>query len=338
MKKHLFIIAGVLIVSVSLSWVIILNVPYGSDSREKVLIIIQKGDGLSKITRKLKNEQLVYSAFLFKWSSFILGKSKNFKRGEYHLKGRSSILELIKTLDKGSNVRVRVTIPEGLQMKEVFSVLRKSELKNKGEYESYCFNRKFIDEFEYSKNAKTLEGFLFPETYLFATDTSERTILKTMVKTFNTNIPKNYEQKARKNGLTFYQAIILASIIEKETSVSSERKIIASVFHNRLKKNMKLQTDPTVIYGIKNFDGNLTRKQLRTKTTYNTYINHGLPPTPIANPGLESLIAAVQPADTEFIFFVAKGDGTHKFTKNYREHKKAVNEFQKRRKNKYKSY
>jgi len=312
--------------------------PYGSDSREKVLIIIQKGEGLSKITRKLGNEQLVYSAFLFKWSSFILGKSKNFKRGEYHLKGRSSMLELIKILDKGSNIRVRVTIPEGLQMKEIFSILRKSELKNKGEYESYCFSRKFIDKFKYSKNSKTLEGFLFPETYLFATDTSERTILKTMVKTFNTNIPKNYEQQARKNGLTFYEAIILASIIEKETSVSSERNIIASVFHNRLKKNMKLQTDPTVIYGIKNFDGNLTRKQLKTKTPYNTYVNHGLPPTPIANPGLESLIAAVQPADTEFIFFVAKGDGTHKFTTNYKEHKKAVYEFQKRRKNKYKSY
>lgn len=312
--------------------------PYGPTSRTGVSLIIQKGDGLNQISRNLKNKQLIYSVFFFKWSSIFLGKNKDFKRGEYRLKGRLSILELVKTLDKGSNIRIKITIPEGLQMKEVFSILRKSGLKNKGNYETFSHNSKFINRFQYLKNANTLEGFLFPETYLFATDTSERTVLQTMLKTFNINIPENYEKSAKENGLTFYQAIILASIIEKETSVSSERKIIASVFHNRLKQNMKLQTDPTVIYGIKNFDGNLTRKQLRTKTPYNTYVILGLPPTPIANPGSESLIAAVQPADTEYIFFVAKGDGTHKFTKNYREHKKAVNEFQRKRKNQYKSY
>ena len=159
-----------------------------------------------------------------------------------------------------------------------------------------------------------------------------------MIKTFLRNIPKDYEQLANKVGLTYYEALILASIIEKETSIASERRIISSVFHNRLTKNMRLQTDPTVIYGIKNFDGNLTRRQLRTKTPYNTYIVEGLPPTPICNPGLASLMAAVQPVSTSYLFFVAKGDGTHKFTTNYRDHYRWVRKFQKGRRTNYRSF
>jgi UPF0755 protein len=190
----------------------------------------------------------------------------------------------------------------------------------------------------YPIKSKTLEGFLFPETYKFSKASTEKTILKKMVDTFFQKLPVNYEQLAKKVGLTFYEAIILASIIEKETSVPAERTLIASVFHNRLKQRMRLQTDPTVIYGIKNFDGNLTRKQLRTRTPYNTYINYGLPPTPIANPGLESLMAAVKPANSNYIYFVAKGDGTHAFSVNYQQHKRAVAKFQRRRKRNYRSF
>jgi UPF0755 protein len=159
-----------------------------------------------------------------------------------------------------------------------------------------------------------------------------------MVETFFRKIPNDYEQQAKKVKLTFYEAVILASIIEKETSVAEERKLVASVFHNRLQSNMRLQTDPSVIYGIDNFDGNLTRKQLRANNPYNTYVHFDLPPTPIANPGLDSLIAAVQPSATDYLYFVAKGDGTHEFTSNYRDHKSAVGKYQKRRNNRYRSF
>jgi UPF0755 protein len=136
--------------------------------------------------------------------------------------------------------------------------------------------------------------------------------------------------------LTVHEVVTLASIIEKETGDPSERPLIASVFHNRLKKRMRLESDPTVIYGIKNFNGNLTRKDLRTRTPYNTYMNRGIPPGPIANPGLASIEAALYPADTGYLFFVAKKDGTHYFSTNIKDHNRAVYRYQLRRRSKKK--
>ena len=154
-------------------------------------------------------------------------------------------------------------------------------------------------------------------------------------------MPEDLEERGKSVNLSFYKAVILASIIEKETGAVEERKLISSVFHNRLKKKMRLATDPTVIYGIKNFDGDLTKKQLRTKTPYNTYRIRGLPPTPIANPGAEALRASVDPAETEYLYFVAKGNGRHKFSATLREHNAAVNKYQRRERKpteRYRSY
>lgn len=231
-----------------------------------------------------------------------------------------------------------VTFPEGLRMSEMFILLKRQNYDNKGKYKEIVNNPNFIRSLNLPAKTPSLEGFLFPETYKFAKDTSEKTILKTMVGTFLKKVPADYAIEAQKVGLTYYEALILASIIEKETGAANERRLIASVFHNRLKLNMKLQTDPTVIYGIKDFDGNLTRKLLRTRTPYNTYTNHGLPPTPIANPGLESLNAAVNPEQSDYLYFVAKGDGTHEFSTNYGDHKRAVTKYQKRRRKEYRSF
>jgi len=312
--------------------------PFGSANQGQVTVNINNGESLSTISRKLAEHKLVSHAFFFKWTSILLGKRRSYKSGEYQIKSKISIFDLINLLDKGRTALISVTIPEGQRIIEIVAILQQKRFANLDRFTSLCSDPEFINSFNINPNLITLEGFLFPETYKFSKTESDYTILRTMIKTFLRNIPENYQQQAKLVGLTYYEAVILASIIEKETSIGSERTIISSVFHNRLKENMRLQTDPTVIYGIKNFDGNLTRRQLRTKTPYNTYIVKGLPPTPISNPGLASLKAAVQPAKTTFLYFVAKGDGTHKFSTNYRDHYRHVRQFQKRRKMNYRSF
>jgi len=152
-----------------------------------------------------------------------------------------------------------------------------------------------------------------------------------MGKRFRSIYKNNWIARTKELGLTIHQVVTLASIIEKETGTGTERPIISSVFHNRLKRGMRLEADPTVIYGIADFDGNLTRKDLKTPTPYNTYTIKGLPPGPIAAPGYASLEAALYPAKTPYLYFVAKKDRTHYFSTNYKEHRKAVNKYQRRR-------
>ncbi|MBU2514464.1 endolytic transglycosylase MltG [bacterium] len=326
------------IIIIATTFVVHTFIPYNSKGSWPKTVFINNGDSLSVISKKLRQTGLIRSKTFFKWFSIFLGNSSSYKRGEYQISNKVSAYEMAKILEEGRTVLVSVTLPEGLQMKEIFSILNNGGFKNSGNYSEITSNLQFLDTLQLPVKINTLEGFLFPDTYKFAKDSSEKTIIETMVKTFLQKLPQNYANMAKQVNLSYYQAIILASIIEKETSVSSERTVIASVFHNRLKREMRLQTDPTVIYGISNFNGNLTRKQLRTKTPYNTYIIHGLPPTPIANPGLASLMAAVNPAQTDFLYFVAKGDGTHEFSMNYKEHNMAVSKYQRQRKKEYRSF
>jgi UPF0755 protein len=176
--------------------------------------------------------------------------------------------------------------------------------------------------------AETFEGYLFPETYFFPKQVSVEIIIATMVQRFWSVFTPPWQDRAKNLGFTVHQIVTLASIIEKETGASFERPIISSVFHNRLKKKMRLESDPTVIYGIKNFNGNLTRQDLQTETPYNTYKIRGLPAGPIANPGRASLEAALYPENTAYIYFVSKKDSTHYFSTNLKEHNFAVKKYQ----------
>jgi len=174
----------------------------------------------------------------------------------------------------------------------------------------------------------TFEGYLFPDTYFFPRDVTIEGIISTMVKRFWSVFVPEWQARAKDLGLSVHQTVTLASIIEKETGAAFERPIISSVFHNRLKKKMRLESDPTVIYGIKNFDGNLTKKHLTTRTPYNTYKIRGLPIGPIANPGSASLEAALYPDDTKYIYFVSRKDRTHQFSMNLKQHNRAVRKYQ----------
>jgi UPF0755 protein len=176
-----------------------------------------------------------------------------------------------------------------------------------------------------------LEGYLFPETYYFAKDVTPRKIIETMVGRFDAQFSEAWRRRAAQLKMSVHEVVTLASMIEKETGAAQERALISSVFHNRLKKKMRLESDPTVIYGLKEFDGNLTRKDLMTPSPYNTYLIAALPQGPIANPGRPALEAALFPAQSDYLYFVSKQDGTHLFSRTYREHSAAVLKYQLRR-------
>ena len=337
-KLIIIVIVFLLLLSAGLS--LFIFVPYKTPDSKPLQFEITNGMSLNKISDLLEKEKVIYSANLFKVFVILTGKGRKIRSGQYVLEEKFSLYQLLNLLEQGKEELVAVTIPEGRNMKEIFEILSKSKIENSKNYHAVSKDKSLIQEVSVSGKISTLEGFLFPETYMFSPRASEEVILRKMIQVFWKSLPDNFAQKSNKVGLTMYQAIILASIIEKETSVETERTTISSVFHNRLKRRMPLATDPTVIYGIKNFSGNLTRKHLRTRTPYNTYLNVGLPPSPIASPGIKSLLAAVTPSKTDYLYFVATGDGKHKFSKTYREHNKAVNKYQRygRKTKNYRSY
>jgi len=329
---------GVGITAAILFLVLLINLPIQGTNSKEVLFEIKEGASLSQIALDLKKSNLVQSATLFKWVSLLTGKDKRFRSGQYLIKGKVSLAKLIGLFEQGKIILLQFTIPEGLRMKEIFAKIRAAGLANTSKYEVLSTDQTFIKTLGIPIPVTTLEGFLFPETYMFSKNSSEKVVLRKMVRTFFQNLPMDFKTRASKLNLSFYDAITLASIIEKETGKNSERKLISSVFHNRLRIKMPLQTDPTVIYGIKNFNGNLTRKHLRTKTPYNTYIISGFPPTPISNPGIDSLAAAISPIKSDYLFFVGTGEGKHKFSAEYKDHKKAVVKYQRKRRKNYRSY
>ncbi|PLX69957.1 MAG: endolytic transglycosylase MltG [Denitrovibrio sp.] len=255
---------------------------------------------------------------------------RNMKYGYY----RASDLPVRRILDaimKGRQSTMRVTIPEGFNIYDISNRVTERIVESPIEFLRTVKDKEFIKQLTGSE-FKSLEGFLYPDTYFFPPKSTPKFVANAMYKTFLSQLPEDFEEKANKLGLSLYEAVILASIIQKETYDPAEAPIISSVFHNRLKFPMRLQADPTIIYGLyPEFDGNITKKNLRdSKNPYNTYKIDGLTPTPICNPSKIALEAAVNPADTKYLYFVADKSHRHIFSKNYKEHTNQVNRHQKR--------
>lgn len=299
--------------------------PAGPDSGEYHLIV-PPGQSLVATAEALQRHQLVQSAFKFRMLARLLGYDRRLKAGEYSLRSSMSPRDIIGLMEKGAVRLHRLTISEGLTIPQVaeqvekYGLARAADIVRLAKDPSYC-RAQGID-------APSLEGYLFPETYFFPRTVTAEGILAAMLQAFRSAFHPEWERRASGLGFSVHEAVTLASIIEKETGDPSERPLISSVFHNRLKRGMRLETDPAVIYGIADFDGNLTRKHLETPTPFNTYIIHGLPPGPIANPGREALKAALYPAETDYIFFVSKNNGTHQFSTNLTDHNRAVQYYQ----------
>ena len=289
---------------------------------------IKPGMTLNKVAKKLSREGLIRSSSAFQAIALLQEKQKLIMIGEYNVSPPMLPTEILQRITSGKTILHPVTIPEGYRIIEIGDILVKNGLADKGKFLEQTKNTRLLKEIA----ADSLEGYLFPETYHFGKFTNERTIVKKMVDTFKERtLKQEYLNRAKEIGFSFHEIITLASLIEKETGKDSERKQISSVFHNRLKKNMLLQTDPTVIYAIENFDGNIKKRDLKIDSPYNTYRYKGLPPGPISSPGLKSIIAALYPANTSNLYFVSRQDGSHQFSSTLNQHNEAVQKYQLRK-------
>ena len=293
---------------------------------------INSGSNLNQITNQLVETELLNDSLRFKTLTFITGNHKKLKRGYYKIPSDTSPLKLLDILVKGKEALFPITLLEG----STFSQLLKLIHKNKNIKKTINGN----DENEILKligaEEKFIEGLFYPDTYYFRKNTSDVEILRNAYHVMQAKIKFLWEN--RTDNLPYkssYEALVIASIIEKEIGILEEAPEIAGVFVNRLSIGMPLQSDPTVIYGMGDeFKGNIRRKDLKKDNMYNTYTRKGIPPSPIATASLNSLEAALNPATTENFYFVAKGNRMHHFSKTVKEHNRAVNKYQKKRRKK----
>ena len=319
------IVAAVLFSSVLLlSWIFL---PFYSSA--PINILIPAGADSFEIANILRQQAVIKNKFLFILLSKVLNWEKDLKAGNYEFSS-SNMIDVLGKLKKGGIKRSRVTIPEGLPEWEVSQILEKEKIIKKNDFLALVNDPGiFKEEFSFLLSVESLEGYLYPDTYYFFVEENEVQVIRKFLLRFQEIVLPLYEEKIPKNNLSAEEIIILASIVEKEAQINLEKPIIAAVFHNRLEKGMKLRADPTVKYALGNFQERLTYEDLTVSSPYNTYVYHGLPPGPICNPGKDSIYAVLYPDEVDYFYFVAKGDGTHKFSDTYEEHLKAVYKYRK---------
>ena len=296
---------------------------------EKILIDVPPGRTFIGVANELQRLGLIKNVFYFRIYARLTVGSNNLKVGEYELSRNMGPKDILKTLSSGHSYARTFTIPEGTNMYEIAQVL---ESKNLGTAASFLklFKDKVFIKSLLGEELHSFEGYLYPETYHFTKYTGQKEIVAAMVK----NFLFTYGQLKGPNplNLTRHQIVTMASVIEKETGAPEERPLIGSVFYNRLNTPMRLQSDPTILYGIMDRTGvmkkNISREDLIAHTRYNTYKVDGLPFGPIANPGKESLRAVFQPAQSKYLYFVSRNDGTHVFSETLEQHNNAVRRFQ----------
>lgn len=300
--------------------------PASEDSQPQIFDI-QPGMTLKQVAVALSHQGLIRSASAFQAIAYIQSKQNQVMVGEFSLSPSMLPSEIIDRITSGKTVLHPVTIPEGYRITEIAALLNAEGLANPEKFIRQTRDENLIRSLGIPTDS--LEGYLFPETYHFSKFTPEEKIVRNMVDTFREQVSKAQLMKsAKESNLSWHEIITLASLIEKETGLDSERKMISSVFHNRLRKNMRLQTDPTVIYAIERFDGNIRKHDLKIDSPYNTYRYKGLPPGPIASPGIKSIVAAIFPIESDNLYFVSRQNGSHHFSSTLVEHNRAVQKYQ----------
>ena len=289
-------------------------------------VTIATGAALPQIAAQLEQAGVIGDAQRFirlvRWRE----ASQKIRAGEYEFAKAATPGEVLDRLIAGDVIKVRITIPEGFALREIAA---RAAAAGVGTAEQ--FRQAATDPVRLKKlgiPGPSLEGYLFPETYIVTSTTTPAELVRAMVDQFERQLTPELLAAAKARGLNRHELVTLASIVQKEAGTEEEMPLIAGVFHNRLRKGMRLQADPTVIYGVAGFDGNLTRRHLETPTPYNTYTRPGLPPGPIASPGLAALKAAAMPAPTQALYFVARGDGRHEFNVTLEAHNRAVRRYQ----------
>ena len=318
-------IAGIIIASILAFYLLVIYWPQ-SNPYERVEINIPKGVTLSQIGNILKEESIISNKRTFTMAVKSLGHEKNIPAGRYVLHNALNNRAIINQLVYGVPSLKSITVLEGWTIYQIANELERELKISKKTFLRLCNDQRVIKLFNLEGNS--LEGYLFPDTYTFAEGVDPYLVLTRMVNEFINNITKSMEVQAQEMNMSLLEVITLASIIEGEAIYDSERAIISAVYHNRLKKGMKLQADPTIQYIIDDGPRRLLNNDLKIESKYNTYLYRGLPPGPINSPGKESIIAALYPSVNEYLYFVARGDGYHTFSTNEKDHNKAKKKFQ----------
>jgi UPF0755 protein len=298
------------------------------DGTELRLFSVERGSSMGQVARELEAAALVRDARALELLARLRGCAEKIQAGEYELSATWTPWQILDRITSGQVKTYTTVLPEGIRASEIAERLEQASLVDAESFLAVVRDESFVASL--GIGAETLEGYLYPETYELPRSLPPEEVAKIMIAQFE-RAWHEIEPAAREQALSKHEIVTLASIVEKETAEPSERPLIAAVFLNRLERRMRLETDPAVIYGIENFDGNLRRHHLRdADNPYNTYQIAGLPPGPIANPGIDALRAVVEPAESDYLYFVSKNDGTHHFSRSYREHVNAVNRYQRR--------
>jgi len=311
------------ITSIAISFLIILSTAFLSINNREITpktITINKGMSLNTVINLLQENNIIINKNVLKAKIMIQGLSSKVPTGTFLIEGKVSDSKLIDIIFNKGPIKLKLTIPEGTSSKKIFESINLL-LNTNYQFEDLLTEKNILS--KYDIDGSSFEGYLYPNTYYFYYDTSPEDIIDTLVSQFWKEFDENLISRTNELGLSVHEVVTLASIIEGEAMLDNERSTISSVYHNRLKINMKLQADPTIQYIIKGPPKTLSTRDLRIKSPYNTYQNYGLPPGPINNPGIQSIKAALYPLETNYLFFVAQGDGSHAFTTNEKDHEAA---------------
>lgn len=290
------------------------------------VVKIARGQSVARTAERLHRLGIIREPLKFRALARLCGDDRRIQAGEYLLSASLAPREILDVLVGGRVQRHRVTIAEGLTVAQIARLVEAAGLASAEAFQAAATDPAALA--AAGIEADSFEGYLFPETYFFTRSDTAADMVAAMAARFHQVFRAEWRHRAAEMGWTVHQVVTLASIVEKETGAPSERALISGVFHNRLGRGMRLESDPTVIYGIADFDGNITRRHLRTPTPYNTYHIFGLPPGPIANPGAAAIAAALFPAETDALYFVSRNDGSHVFSRTYAEHLEAVRRYQ----------
>jgi UPF0755 protein len=314
-----FLLSVTFVVALVLGWYVWHQYTHKIDlGKREVVLVVKPGDKFSAIVDRLYAEHVVDTRVLLNYPARWMKLDTRLIPGEYRFFGKNSARSVLQRLARGEGVQVRLTIIEGLPIWRVAS-----ELKRQMGIDSSKVMQLARDSGLAARlGVPSLEGYLFPETYLFAPGTDAQTVITSMVKMFLSRTTGIWDSLGTV-GLTKPEAMVMASIIQAETGLASEEGKVASVYHNRLRLGMSLDADPTVIYGLGGLDRPLTKDDLERPTKFNTYLNPGLPPSPINSPGMAAIQAALHPEMTDYLYFVADGSGGHIFSKTNEQHNEA---------------
>ncbi len=301
-----------------------------SDDTTEVLFDVMPGQSMTVVAQNLQERQLIKNSWLFlKWSRFK-GMNSKLKKGEYALNKAMTPTEVLNVITSGKSVSRNLTIPEGKNIFEIAEIIEKNGYGSKEDFIKLVTDKAFVQQ-ELNENLESLEGYLFPDTYKVTKFDTQKEIVQQMTNHF-LKVWNELQPEVQKLNWPRHKLMTLASIVEKETGSAADRNLVSSVFHNRLRMNMRLQTDPTVLYGkallMGSMPNNITKLDLMTPNKYNTYTIPGLPPGPISNPGRDAIRATLNPAVTKYIYFVSRNDGTTAFSETLVQHNQAVQKYQ----------